>query len=287
MKQIYTISEIREYVEKAHLENKVIGFVPTLGYLHDGHLSLVRGAREECDVVIVCIFVNPTQFGPGEDFDKYPRDIERDKGLAAGEGVDVIFTPSVEEIYPDGFDVSVELESPVTEIMCGRSRPGHFNGVMTIVAKLFNIVEPDKSYFGQKDAQQSFIIKRMTKGLNFPVEIRVMPIAREEDGLAMSSRNIYLSEEERPQALGLVRSLKRAEEMVSGGEVSAEVIKEEMKKILLEGKDVKIDYIETVDWDSLEPVDAAGDNTLIAVAAFIGNTRLIDNIVVLQHAKKE
>jgi pantoate--beta-alanine ligase len=251
-----------------------------MGYLHDGHMSLVRTAKDECDVVIMSIFVNPTQFGQGEDIDKYPRDMERDKRFAAKEGVDVIFAPTVNEMYPDGNTAYVEVAGTLTETMCGNSRPGHFRGVTTVVAKLFDIVVPDRSYFGQKDAQQAVVVKRMVRDLDMPVAIRVMPIVREKDGLAMSSRNARLSADERRQALGLFRSLKQAEEMAARGELSTVRIIEEMTKILREGNDVRIDYIEIVDADELTPLETVKDNTLVAIAAFVGNTRLIDNVVI-------
>ncbi len=280
MKVISRVYGIKEYVTRARREGKLIGFVPTMGWLHGGHLSLLRSAREECDVVIMSIFVNPTQFGPSEDLEKYPRDMERDKKLAEDAGADVLFAPSTGEMYPDGYATYVEVVGPLSQTMCGGARPGHFRGVATVVAKLFNIVEPDKSYFGQKDAQQAVIVKRMVKDLDMPLEVRVLPTVREEDGLAMSSRNSYLSEDQRRQATGLFKSLKRAEEMARGGEVSAQSIKEEMKRILLEGKSVRIDYIAIVDADSLEALDEVRDNTLIAVAAFVGGTRLIDNTII-------
>jgi pantoate--beta-alanine ligase len=277
---ITAINEMKEYSHRARREDRTIGFVPTMGYLHEGHLSLVRAAREECDVVVVSIFVNPTQFAPGEDFDKYPRDMQRDRRLAEKEGVDVVFAPSAGEMYPDGHVTYVEVTGPLAEGMCGRSRPGHFRGVATIVAKLFDVVQPHVSYFGQKDAQQVAVIKRMVKDLNMDVEICEMPIVREEDGLAMSSRNAYLSKEERQQALGLFRSLERAKEMVADGELSTDRIKREIRKMLEAGQDVRVDYIEIVDAQTLAPLGAVKDNTLIAVAAFAGGTRLIDNVVI-------
>jgi len=271
---------MRKYSRNARQGGRTTGFVPTMGYLHEGHLSLVRAARKECDVVVMSIFVNPDQFGPGEDFDKYPRDMQRDRRLAEEEGVDAVFAPSAGEMYPDGYATYVEVTGGITEKLCGGSRPGHFRGVTTVVAKLFNAVLPDKSYFGQKDAAQAVVIKRMVRDLNMPVDIRVMPIVREVDGLAMSSRNTYLSEDARPQALGLFRSLKLAEKMIASGELSAGRIKEEMRKLLEAGKDVRIDYIEIADAESLESLENVTDNALIAVAAFVGTTRLIDNVII-------
>jgi pantoate--beta-alanine ligase len=284
MKIITKINDIREYSRSAKKEGKTIGFVPTMGYLHDGHISLVRAAKKENDVIVMSIYVNPTQFGPDEDYDKYPRDLERDRSLADKEGVDVIFTPVSGEMYPAGYDTDVEVKGHLTETLCGRTRPGHFRGVTTVVAKLFNIVEADRAYFGQKDAQQAAVIKRMVRDLNMPVEIRVMPIVREDDGLAMSSRNAYLSKEERRQALALSRSLKRAEEMVSAGELSAGTIKSGMKNILEKEKNVRVDYTEIMDADTLQPLDKVRGNTLIAIAAFVGGTRLIDNVLVTSNA---
>ncbi|MEA3490044.1 MAG: pantoate--beta-alanine ligase [Candidatus Omnitrophota bacterium] len=280
MQVIATSDKMREYSRKARGEGKSIGFVPTMGFLHEGHLSLVRASRKECDITVMSIFVNPAQFSPGEDLGRYPRDLDRDRRLAVEEGVDIMFVPSTAEMYPPGHSTVVEVEGCLTETLCGSSRPGHFRGVTTVVAKLFNIVVPDKIYFGQKDAQQAAVIKKMVKDLDIPVEIRVMPIVREFDGLAMSSRNTYLSGDQRLQALGLSRSLKRAEEMIADGELFAERIKEQMALILKDGKDVRIDYIGIVDGKTLVPLEWIKDNTLIAVAAFIGETRLIDNAII-------
>ncbi len=280
MQVITTIKGMKDYSRKARQEGKVIGFVPTMGYLHDGHMSLVRAAREECDVVIVSIFLNPAQFGPDEDLDKYPRDMERDRRLLREAGVDAVFVASAGEMYPQGHSTFVEVTGRITESLCGSSRPGHFRGVTTIVAKLFNIVDPDKSYFGQKDAQQAVVIGRMAEDLDMSVEMRVMPIVREKDGLAMSSRNSYLSPGQRREALSIFRSLERAKEVVAGGERSTGRIKEEMTKILNASGDVRIDYVEIVDADSMEPLVTIKDNTLIAIAVFVGETRLIDNVVV-------
>jgi len=280
MRIITNIDDMKAYSREAKSQGKSIGLVPTMGFLHEGHMSLVRAAGEECDVVVLSIFVNPVQFGPGEDYEKYPRDMERDKKIAEETGVDHIFAPGVDEMYPDGYATYIEPEGHMASILCGKSRPGHFKGVDTVVAKLFNIVSPDKSYFGQKDAQQAVIIRQMVKDLNMNTEIRVMPIVREDDGLAASSRNAYLTGDERRQALGLYRSLKEAERLVSGGERSAGKLKKEMEKILLEGKDVRVDYIEAVDARTLKEVDLLKGETLIAVAAVVGNTKLIDNTVV-------
>ncbi|MFH1552320.1 MAG: pantoate--beta-alanine ligase [Candidatus Omnitrophota bacterium] len=280
MQFITTLEAMRDYSRRARAEGKTIGFVPTMGYLHDGHMSLARAARKECDTVVMSIFVNPTQFVPGEDFDRYPRDMERDRRLAEEAGVDVVFAPSVDAMYPDGYATHIETTGALTQTLCGSSRPGHFKGVTTVVAKLFDITCPDKSYFGQKDAQQAVVVKRMTRDLNMPVEIRVMPIVRETDGLAMSSRNTYLSGDQRRQAQALSRSLKKSEDMIAGGEFSAGRIKEGIVKILQEEKDIKIDYVAVVDADRLTELETVRDNTLIAIAAFVGQTRLIDNTVI-------
>ncbi|MGB2600115.1 MAG: pantoate--beta-alanine ligase [Candidatus Omnitrophota bacterium] len=280
MKAITTVNEMKEYSRKAREKAKSIGFVPTMGALHDGHMSLVKAARKECDTVIVSIFVNPTQFGPAEDFEKYPRRMKEDRKKAEDAGADCIFAPDADQMYPGGHATHVELDASLADVLCGKSRPGHFRGVATVVAKLFNIIRPDKSYFGQKDAQQAIIIEKMVEDLNMDTEIVVMPIIREEDGLAMSSRNGYLSEDERRQALGLYRSLKWAEEAVSSGERASGKVKGRMKEILSEGENIRIDYIEVLDARTLKPFGEIRDNTLIAVAAFVGKTRLIDNTVV-------
>ena len=280
MDVITTSKDMRVYSLRAKGRGALVGFVPTMGYLHDGHIGLIKAAQSECEIVVVSVFVNPAQFSPGEDFDKYPRDLERDRLIAEKENVDVLFAPSTGQVYKEGCRTHVEVEGVLTESLCGVSRPGHFRGVTTVVAKLFNIVSPDMSYFGQKDAQQAAVIKRMAADLDFPVEIRVMPTVREKDGLAVSSRNIYLSPHERRQALGLYRALMRAEVMVRKGETSSDRIRHEMTEVLKEGEDIKIDYIEIVKADTMKPLAEACDNTLIAVAAFVGETRLIDNIII-------
>jgi len=249
-----------------------------MGYLHEGHLSLVRAARRENDMVVMSIFVNPTQFGPGEDLDRYPRDLYRDMELAEKAGVDGIFAPSVEEMYPEGYSTYVEVEG-LSRVLCGASRPGHFRGVATVVSKLFNIIQPHRAYFGLKDYQQALIIKRMVEDLNFPVEIVTLPTVREPDGLALSSRNQYLTLEERAKALSLYRSLKRGEEMILKGIRQVQAIKEAMAQELLK-HEVKIDYVEVCNPENLSPLEEVGDRALLAVAAWVGSTRLIDNLVV-------
>ncbi|ACB10073.1 MULTISPECIES: pantoate--beta-alanine ligase [unclassified Thermotoga] len=278
MKIIETIEEMKKFSEEMREKKKTIGFVPTMGYLHEGHLSLVRRARDENDVVVVSIFVNPTQFGPNEDYERYPRDFERDRKLLEKENVDCIFHPSVEEMYPPDFSTYVE-ETKLSKNLCGRSRPGHFRGVCTVVTKLFNIVKPHRAYFGQKDAQQFRVLRRMVRDLNMDVEMIECPIVREPDGLAMSSRNVYLSPEERQQALSLYQSLKIAENLYLNGERDAEKIKEEMIKHLSRFDKVKIDYVEIVDEETLEPVEKIDRKVIVAVAAWVGNARLIDNTI--------
>lgn len=278
---ITSIAELRTVVGKIKDEGKKIGLVPTMGYLHEGHLSLMRTAKAENDVVIASIFVNPIQFGPNEDFDVYPRDLKRDAALAKTAGVDYIFAPTVSEMYPDGYENLCTFVDvlKITERLCGAQRPGHFRGVATVVSKLFNIVQPHNAYFGQKDAQQVAVIKRMVKDLNFPLNIRVVPIAREADGLAMSSRNIYLKSDERNAALVLSKSLKLAENMLIKGQYSANDIKKAMCHLIESEPLASIDYVEIVDAESLNPIDTVDRPTLVAVAVRIGKTRLIDNYI--------
>ncbi|GGK24608.1 pantothenate synthetase [Caldalkalibacillus thermarum] len=284
MKVIPSIAQWRaEYsqLKKEDFQCK-IGFVPTMGYLHDGHLSLVKEARKECDVVVMSIFVNPLQFGENEDFDRYPRDLERDKALAREHGVDYLFVPDVNEMYPQHPLTSVSV-STITEVMCGASRPGHFTGVATVVTKLFNIIQPDYAYFGLKDAQQVAVIQQMVKDLNIPVTIKPCPIVREKDGLAMSSRNVYLSEEERKQALYLYKSLREAKALVEGGERNTDRIKTRMEKMLRSQPLIEIDYIDIRSFPelkSLESLHGLKGQVIVAVAVKIGRTRLIDNVII-------
>ena len=265
----------------AQRAGKKVGFVPTMGALHQGHLSLVRAARAQGDVVVVSIFVNPTQFGPKEDFAKYPRSFDQDKAMLEREGLDCIFYPTVEEMYPAGATTWVTVEG-LSDKLDGRSRPGHFRGVSTVVSKLFNIVQPNAAFFGQKDAAQVAIIRKMVRDLNFGVKIVVCPIVRESDGLAMSSRNAYLSPEERKQALVLSRSLKQVQSLLAQGERSAIRLIDAGKEVLAEQPAVKLDYFEIVDPDTLDPVPDISGGALIAVAAYVGSTRLIDNLLLLQ-----
>ncbi len=261
-------------------QGKTVGFVPTMGYLHEGHTSLINIAHKHADVVVVSIFVNPIQFGPSEDYDRYPRDIERDKEILEKMGVDVMFYPSVDDMYPKGFTTYVEVKG-LSDKLCGRYRPGHFRGVTTVVAKLFNIVMPDVAVFGEKDAQQAIIIKRMVRDLNFPVKIIVGPTVREPDGLAMSSRNEYLTEEERKVAPAIYQSLLLAKSLVEQGERDTSKIIAAMQEFLSKYDRIKVEYIEIVDKEELNPIERLEKGeALIAIAAYLGKARLIDNISV-------
>jgi len=279
MKVIKSIPALKSAVRRWKSKNRTIGFVPTMGYLHEGHLSLVRASKKKADVTVVSIFVNPTQFGPKEDFRTYPRDFERDAGLLKREGIDVLFYPDAEEMYPGGYKTHVEVHD-LQDKLCGRSRPGHFQGVSTVVLKLFNIVRPDYAFFGQKDAQQAIILRRMARDLDLDVGVEVIPIVREADGLAMSSRNTYLGPDERKAGLSLSRSLRQAKMRIDAGERRPAVILGAMKEMIAAEPLARIDYIEAVDIDTLEPVKEISERTLIALAVFIGKTRLIDNMIV-------
>ncbi len=278
MKVTRTIPEIRSLTSEWKREGERIALVPTMGFFHEGHLALMRKGRELADRVVVSLFVNPTQFGPNEDFEQYPRDFERDLALAEGAGVDVLFSPEPNEMYPPGHSTAVEVEG-LTNGLCGASRPGHFRGVATVVAKLFNIVAPDIAIFGEKDFQQLQVIRRFTKDLDFPVEIVGHPIVREEDGLAMSSRNSYLSPEERRSATCLFRALQKARDMASQGPVSAAGLKEALEKEILATPHTRIDYIFAGDPETLEEQDEVGRGSLVALAVWVGKTRLIDNAI--------
>jgi len=278
MKILQKAIETRSEARAAKLQGKRVGFVPTMGALHAGHISLVRAAKAQSDFVVVSIFVNPTQFGPNEDLGKYPRTFEADRKKLEAEGVDLLFAPSVEEMYPAGAVTFVTTEG-ISDRLDGRSRPGHFRGVTTVVAKLFHIVEPDVAFFGQKDAAQVAIIRRMVRDLMFTVAIVVAPIIREPDGLALSSRNAYLSTGERKQATVLSRALREAEQRYRAGERASARLVEAAREIVLSEPDVRVDYIEVVDRDTLEPVAQAGTGTLVALSAVVGTTRLIDNLL--------
>ena len=253
-----------------------IGLTPTMGALHEGHMSLMERARKECDRVVTSVFVNPIQFGPNEDYDNYPRDLEHDAAIAESKGVDVVFHPEPEEMYPKNYNTYVVMET-LTDSLCGAKRPGHFRGVCTVVNKLFNIVQPDKAFFGQKDAQQLAIIKRMVADLNMNVKVYGCPIVREEDGLAKSSRNSYLSAEERKAALCLSRSIFKAQELIEGGERDANKVRAAVREVIEAEPLAKIDYVEVVDLGDMQPVDSFGESGLVAIAVYIGKTRLIDN----------
>lgn len=278
MKIVSTIKEVREYVNTWKKEGNTVGFVPTMGYLHEGHMSLVDAAREN-DKVVVSIFVNPMQFGPNEDLASYPRDLERDAKMCEEHGVDLIFHPAPEEMYGDNFYSYVDMNT-LTEELCGLTRPVHFRGVCTVVTKLFNIVTPDKAYFGQKDAQQLAIIKRMVKDLNMSLEIIGCPIVREADGLAKSSRNTYLSEEERRAALVLSRSIFLGKEMAEQGEKDAKKIVAAMTAEIEKEPLAKIDYVKIVAMDNMQQVETIDGSILTAIAVYIGKTRLIDNFII-------
>ncbi len=279
MKTLQTVAAMRAASAEARRSGKSIGFVPTMGALHDGHLSLVRAARERCDVVVASIFVNPTQFGPTEDFSKYPRTLESDSAQLARERVDLLFAPSTEEMYPPGATTFVNVEG-LSERLDGKSRPGHFRGVTTIVNKLFHIVQPDLAFFGQKDAAQVAVIQKMVRDLGIPVEIVVCPIVREADGLAMSSRNAYLSADDRQRALVLQRALRGVEAAYQQGEGSIVALRQIAQEVFAHAPEVVVDYIEIVDAGTLEPRGTkATGGELVAVAAKVGATRLIDNIV--------
>ena len=275
---VKTIDEIRKYVKEWRGAGMSVGLVPTMGYLHEGHKSLIDRAVKENDRVVVSDFVNPTQFGPNEDLEAYPRDIERDAALCEAAGAAVIFNPEPDEMYDNALTtVSVDK---ITKVLCGKTRPTHFAGVCTVVSKLFNIVKPDRAYFGQKDAQQLCVVRKMVKDLNFDIEIVGCPIVREEDGLAKSSRNTYLSAEERKAALCLSRSLKLGRELIAGGQDSAAAVKDAVRKEIEKEPLARIDYVEAVNADTLEEAEKTDAPLLVAVAVYIGKTRLIDNFII-------
>ena len=279
MEICYKINEVRERINAWKREGLSIGFVPTMGYLHEGHKSLMEAARANNDKVVVSIFVNPMQFAPTEDLESYPRDLQKDSQLCESVGVDLIFHPEPEEMYPDGFCSYVDMNGLTTEL-CGKSRPIHFRGVQTVVLKLFNIVKPDRAYFGQKDAQQLAVIKRMVKDLSVDTEIVGCPIIRESDGLAKSSRNTYLNPEERKAALILSRSLKLGRELIENGETDSKAIIKAISDSISTEPLAKIDYVDVVDFDTITPVEKIGKSVLVAIAVYIGKTRLIDNFII-------
>jgi pantoate--beta-alanine ligase len=283
MRIVRSKSELREALAGPRRDGKRIGLVPTMGYFHDGHLSLMRQARRDCDVVVVSLFVNPTQFGPGEDLDSYPRDEDRDRELAALEGVDLLWTPDAEQMYPEGFATAIEVANSLSGVLEGDPQhrgPSHFRGVTTVVAKLFNSVQPDVAYFGRKDAQQALVIERMTKDLDFPVEITVLPTVREEDGLALSSRNAYLTADQRERAVAISRALGAAEQAARAGETSTQVLVETTRNEL-RNAGIEPEYVEARAAEDLSPIAKLnGRAVLIAVAARVGEARLIDNILI-------
>ena len=279
MKICSTVKEVREQVNAWKKEGLTIGFVPTMGYLHEGHRSLMEAARKNNDKVVVSIFVNPMQFGPTEDLESYPRDLDKDAKVCEGVGVDLIFHPEPEEMYTEGFCSYVDMNGLTTEL-CGRTRPTHFRGVQTVVLKLFNIVKPDNAYFGQKDAQQLAVIKRMVTDLNVDITITGCPIVREEDGLAKSSRNTYLNADERKAALILSKSLAIGKELIEKGEKDAAKVKKAISDNIETEPLAKIDYVDVVDFATITPVDTIKGETLVAIAVYIGKTRLIDNFII-------
>lgn len=283
MQVIRKIDKMKQEMEKIRSKKKNIGFVPTMGYLHDGHVKLIREARNLSDKVVVSIFVNPTQFGPQEDYERYPRDEKRDLRICKNEKVDYVFIPKVQDMYPDDFETYVEL-SKTPNHLCGLSRPGHFKGVATVLVKLFNIVNPHVSFFGLKDFQQTVVVQKLVKDLNIGTKIKTVETVRDKDGLALSSRNSYLSEEERTKALSIPRSLIMAKEEIERGETDAEKIKNKMKKFL-EENGVKVDYVEIVDRNTLDELKEVKFPCAITVAGFVGKTRLIDNIIVERKGK--
>jgi len=278
MELISSAARMSALSKEAHRAGKRVGLVPTMGALHEGHLSLVRTARTQSDIVVVSIFVNPTQFGPKEDFSKYPRALDKDSELLQAEKIDYVFNPTVEEMYPPGSSTWVTVEG-LSEKLDGRSRPGHFRGVTTVVSKLFNIVQPDLAFFGQKDAAQSAIIRKMVRDQDSDVHIVVCPIVREKDGLAMSSRNVYLNPEQRKQATALYRSLTRVQTLADQGEANSSKLIAAGKQVIAEEAKVRLDYFEVVNWETLDPVHDISKGALVAVAAYLGETRLIDNLV--------
>jgi len=272
------IAEARAAVAAARRAGRRVGFVPTMGALHAGHASLIRASRAECDFTVVSIFVNPTQFGPSEDLSRYPRTFDADRELCAALGTDLVFAPSADEMYPPDSRTVVEV-TKLQDVLCGHSRPGHFRGVATVVLKLFNIVQPDVAYFGQKDAQQALIIRRMVIDLNVPVDVRVRPTVREPDGLAMSSRNRYLDPAQRHHATALYRAVRRVEEMVAAGERSAPALEAAMGETIAAAPGARLDYARVLDAESLDPLATLDRPALAALAVYFGTTRLIDNTI--------
>ena len=279
MKILRTVKEIQEYTREIKKAGKTIGLVPTMGALHEGHLTLMRAARQAADVVIASVFVNPVQFGPNEDYDAYPRQFEADCAKLETVPVDAVFHPEPSEMYPAGYSTYVNVDGDITHKLCGAKRPGHFRGVATVVTKLMNLARADKAFFGQKDAQQVVVIKRFAADLNLPVEVVMVPICREESGLARSSRNVYLSAEERTAALVLSRSLKQAKAAFAEGEKDTAKLKELVRSVLGQEPLADVDYVELYSFPGLEPIEAVEQPALLAIAVRIGKTRLIDNVI--------
>lgn len=280
MQVFSTVVEMQNWCVEKKRQGLTIGLVPTMGYLHEGHLALVHEAGQQCDIVVVSIFVNPTQFCAGEDFSEYPRDIERDQRVLEKERVDAIFAPSAKEMYPNGYNSWVEVQGDITTKLCGATRPGHFRGVTTVVSKLFHICVPDKAFFGQKDAQQVMIIEKMVQEINFPLSIVRVPIVRESDGLAMSSRNVYLDEEQRQQALVLRRSLLMAQQFINQGERDVARLKSKIREMIEQSPQAVIAYVDIYSAQDLSDVEEIQGSVLIALAVKFGTTRLIDNLIV-------
>ncbi len=283
MKITRTIDEIKTELNK--VKGKTIGFVPTMGYLHEGHLSLVKKAREESDIVVLSIFVNPLQFGPNEDFDRYPRDEARDASLAEENGVDILFLPTVDTMYPEEMHIEMKVTKG-TEVLCGRSRPGHFDGVATVLTKLFHIVEPDQTYFGLKDAQQFAVVHTLISQLNFPIRLVGLPTVREKDGLAKSSRNVYLSEKEREEATILYKALQLGQSLIQDGEKESEVIVEKVVAYLRSHTSARIDYVELLSYPDLKSIVEVEEQVILALAVHFEKARLIDNIIISSEGKR-
>ncbi len=279
MKIIRNIEEMKIISKEIKSKGMSLGMVPTMGFLHEGHKSLIKCAKENNDIVTVSIFVNPTQFGPDEDYESYPRDLEHDSKICQMEGVDYIFHPEPDEMYPDGYSTFVIPGEKMTNILCGITRPGHFRGVCTVLTKLFSIINPDNAYFGEKDIQQLAIVRKMVKDLNLGVNINGCPIIREEDGLAKSSRNTYLNEEERKAAIILRKSILKGKEFMDNGEKNVEKIRKVIVDSINSEPLAKIDYVEIIDFDTFDRIEKLSKNTLIAMAVYIGKTRLIDNLI--------
>jgi len=286
MRIVKSIHQLRKILNQTRREGKTIGFVPTMGYFHEGHLSLMRQAKKDNDLCVVSVYVNPTQFGPADDFKQYPRDIKRDSSMVKKENVDILFIPSDNVIYSKSYLTYIDVEK-ISQPLCGQFRPGHFRGVATIVAKLLNIVKPNVMYLGQKDAQQVVVLKRMVEDLNFSVKIKVVATKREADGLAMSSRNKYLSSKERQDATVLYKALCEAQGMIKDGKLSAVKVKAAISSMITRNSSGKIQYVECVNADTLENIEVCKGHILIALAVFFGKTRLIDNVFIRLHEPKQ